>query len=211
MKITLVLPCFLLNVETLAARLTRIPVFFFFWWGWEKKELKVLCVPYLYILTCAIAQDTPILSVTFISITSDWKPLVAESIQKIPFSFTVFLSEILVLRPKYSQWHNPLFPVCDESLSCSSFNGMCRLCGSVMSTLLQILQAQRNSGRCETAVASHLLHHFDRTSIVHCCMDNPGRVIITLEEAKLNQQSFEFMFFPMYSWSAVFLDAQSNS
>lgn len=55
MKITLILPCFLLNVETLAARLTRIPVFFFFWWGWEKKELKVLCVPYLYILTCAIA------------------------------------------------------------------------------------------------------------------------------------------------------------
>jgi len=42
-------------------------------------------------------------------------------------------------------------------------------------------------------------------------MYNPGRVDITLGEAKLKQRSFEFIFFCAYSWSAVFLDCQSNS
>lgn len=39
-------------------------------------------------------------------------------------------------------------------------------------------------------------------------MDNPGRANIMLEEAKLKQCSFEFIFSPTYSWSAIFLDCQ---
>lgn len=39
-------------------------------------------------------------------------------------------------------------------------------------------------------------------------MDNPGRANIMLGKAKLKQHSFEFIFFPTYSWSAIFLDCQ---
>lgn len=39
-------------------------------------------------------------------------------------------------------------------------------------------------------------------------MDHPGQASITLEEEKLNQHSFELVFFLTYSWSDIFLDCQ---